>query len=1330
MRTTHTTKTLPRRVLLVGIALVALATLVFANASWAQVTARLAASAPVKKLFSVVPASWQAGGKQSVAKQPSAPRELQANSASLATSASLFDAPLSKIASPPDGTAVARGQVITYTLTLANDAAVDETFPTNRLRVRDAIPANTTYEPGSVTILQQPGNGSALWACSYDGGNNRIECLTAEGGDLREFAVFKFEFKVRVNNNAPFGTILSNQAQFFNEQQSGVGTVTNSSNTTNHPVAAAADLALSKVGTPAVVTAGGTSNPLPGAPGTSDITYELQIGNNGPNDGQNVVVEDQIPANTVVVSNPAIDTASITVNGAAQATFAFPCAVNASGFITCSPGVNTALNPGWASGVLPNGFRGTIRYRVRVQASIPQGMLVVNNANIASRALPGQPNSVTADPNSANNAGVPTSTMVVAGSNLAITKIVQSGMTPASNPNQTGPIAPGSPTGPVGTPGTATTGTPVIPGTTLTYRLTVVNNGPSDAVNVQVVDTLPTNVTYVSANQISGNATFTCFNTGGAVTCNAPLLPAPQPNIGNQAVIDIVVKIDPATKASLVNRARVTGTANGLNTPIGAETQLTTPVQPVSDLVTTKTHTPEPAVAGQDITYTIKVINNGPSTAAMFTITDQLPTGQRFKSAEVLWPVTLPGMPPPMTCTVTTPAAPLPGAGDLVTCAGPAPNGFALQPTEFVTLKLIASIDPCTDPGVYQNVATATSMSALPTPARNVAIDTVTVKVVSDMAITKTDTPDPVIAGNLLTYVMVATNNGPSCARNVMIIDNLPPGTVFISAVASPGATLTTPAVGANGQVMATWPGLTTVGQTRTLTIVVRVCPDYQQSFLANVTPVPPLVREMCQPNLRNIATVKSDSEEPNPANNTAIADTTVQAQSELEIIKSGPSEAPFSTTGNDSIVTYTLNFRNNGPSNSHNTMVVDVLPKGFTLATPPTSTVPGTTFDITTNGGIITVKANLGVLGAANQCVTARPISGTIVIRAKVPIKHPISTVVNEATINGMNCLPDPIPANNRSIVETRITEPGVVGISYPANSQASDIKGGSVLFYPIYTSDATNSNLQNARINITNVAATERVCVHLFLVDGASCAVLDAFICLTPGQTSSFLASDLDPGNTGYLVALAVDCETGLPRAYNCLIGDEFVKFSSGHQANLGAESIAAEMMFPGGVDPNVTLTTLRFDGMNYNRLPRILSADNIPSPADGNQTMMIIDRVGGNFATTGATIGNLTGLLFDDTENSFSFTANLGVCQYRTILSNSFPRTPSTFSRVIPAGRSGWMKFWAFEDSALFGAMINFNATANSNASAYNQGHNLHVLRLTEAATIVVPVYIPSC
>jgi hypothetical protein len=51
----------------------------------------------------------------------------------------------------------------------------------------------------------------------------------------------------------------------------------------------------------------------------------------------------------------------------------------------------------------------------------------------------------------------------------------------------------------------------------------------------------------------------------------------------------------------------------------------------------------------------------------------------------------------------------------------------------------------------------------------------------------------------------------------------------------------------------------------------------------------------------------------------------------------------------------------------------------------------------------------------------------------------------------------------------------------------------------------------------------------------------------------------------------------------------------------------------------------------------------------------------------------LDSLFGLLFNDTENSFSFSFR-GGCQFRSLLSNTFPRTTPRISQVIPNGHTG--------------------------------------------------------
>src|SRR6185436_19230558 len=161
--------------------------------------------------------------------------------------------------------------------------------------------------------------------------------------------------------------------------------------------------------------------------------------------------------------------------------------------------------------------------------------------------------------------------------------------------------------------------------------------------------------------------------------------------------------------------------------------------------------------------------------------------------------------------------------------------------------------------------------------------------------------------------------------------------------------------------------------------------------------------------------------------------------------------------------------------------------------------------------------------------------------------------------------------------------------GLVYPPTSEVSDQKQGSVLVYNLYTSGATSGNSQNTRINITNTSTSSGVAVHLFFV-AEGCSIADSFICLTATQTATFLASDVDPGVTGYIVAFAAD-GNGCPLAFNWLIGDEYVKFTTGHAANLGAEAFAA--LFNGtlpGCDANSTTASIDFNGVvgaGYNRV-----------------------------------------------------------------------------------------------------------------------------------------------
>jgi hypothetical protein len=301
--------------------------------------------------------------------------------------------------------------------------------------------------------------------------------------------------------------------------------------------------------------------------------------------------------------------------------------------------------------------------------------------------------------------------------------------------------------------------------------------------------------------------------------------------------------------------------------------------------------------------------------------------------------------------------------------------------------------------------------------------------------------------------------------------------------------------------------------------------------------------------------------------------------------------------------------------------------------------------------------------------------------------------------------------------------------GLVYPATSEVSDQKAGSILFFNTYTSSASAPAQENTRINITNTSTTSAVFVHIYFVEGQTCGVADSFICFTTNQTASFTTADVDPGTRGYIVAMAVDPFFGCPFSANVLIGDEYVKYASGHAANLGAEAIAAlfEGILP-DCDANSVAATINFNAAHagYNRLPRVLADDSIPSRLDGNDTKLIVNRVAGNLATGASTLGTLFVVIYDDAENTFSTTIS-GNCHLELSLgANNLPRVVGGWNALIPAGHSGWLKFWSTSDIGILGAAINFNAAT----AGFNGGHNLHKLTLSATNNYVVPVFPPAC
>ncbi len=420
----------------------------------------------------------------------------------------------------------------------------------------------------------------------------------------------------------------------------------------------------------------------------------------------------------------------------------------------------------------------------------------------------------------------------------------------------------------------------------------------------------------------------------------------------------------------------------------------------------------------------------------------------------------------------------------------------------------------------------------------------------------------------------------------------------------------------------------------------------------------------------------------------------------------------PLACTGPGNAVTGTFTITNNGAAS---------VTVGALVALP--ATLPAVPGSCVANTGTCSVLTAMLV----NYTATLAP-GQTAVVSYTAQVGDTVVTGTTLCSLLGVSLNGGPtLNVQACTTVNCPTVGPGLL---YPATGEVNDQKAGSVLVYNLYSSSIAAPNQQNTRISLTNTNPGLSIAVHLFFVDGATCSIADSLVCLTPNQTASFLASDIDPGTTGYIVAVASDLVTGCPVNFNYLIGDEYVKLSSGHAANLAAESFAA---LAGGLPAcnGLSVTALlSFDGTSYNRAPRVLAASNVPSRADGNDTLIVLNRLGGSLAAGASTLGSLFGILYDDAENPLSFTFTAGVCQFRSSLSSNFPRTAPRFEQFIPAGRSGWAKFYSLSDIGLLGAQLNFNANAGTAANAFNQGHNLHKLTLTSSAVLTIPIFPPNC
>ena len=139
------------------------------------------------------------------------------------------------------------------------------------------------------------------------------------------------------------------------------------------------------------------------------------------------------------------------------------------------------------------------------------------------------------------------------------------------------------------------------------FTVNVTNNGPSDATGVRVVDVVPAGFEFVRSNATGYDSA-----TG--------LLTVPLIKAGESYVFTITLKA--VTNGTLTNVVNVTSNENA--TVKGGNVSVK--VIPVVNLTVVKMVNTDDALVGDNVTFTIIVTNNGPSSATNVTVCDILDT--------------------------------------------------------------------------------------------------------------------------------------------------------------------------------------------------------------------------------------------------------------------------------------------------------------------------------------------------------------------------------------------------------------------------------------------------------------------------------------------------------------------------------------------------------------------------------------------------------------------------------------------------------------------------------------------------------------------------------
>ncbi|PFI22784.1 DUF7507 domain-containing protein [Bacillus cereus] len=503
-------------------------------------------------------------------------------------------------------------------------------------------------------------------------------------------------------------------------------------------------------------------------------------------------------------------------------------------------------------------------------------------------------------------------------------------------------------------------------GDTLTYTVTLTNNGNSSAQNVIFTDTMPSGTTFI-ANTFSING----ISQSGANPANGvnigPITAGSTVNVSFQVNVTSLPTENPIVNFS--------STSYQLVSPPDAETSISNPVSTQikeAILSMTKNESVSFAGIGQTAFYTTSISNVGNTDATNIVFTDVLPSGLTFV---------------PNTLTVDGVLQPNANPNTGVALA-------TLPPNEIYSIVFQVTVNsiPPSNPAL-NTASTSYEFTVDPgnPPVSNTASSNTTLLQINNANIISTKTADLTFAdvGNTITFTLNLPNTGNTTATDVTVIDILDsnlsfvPNSFTVNGQTIPNADLST---GVNiGSINGGNAAIVTFQATvTTLPTLNPISNSTSTTYHYVVDPTQPPITTS---NQSNTTTTQINS-----------AILTAQKNSNVSTVDIGQD------------IVYTVIITNSGNISATNVIFTDLIPDGTSFETN-SFTLNGTSIP---NANIIT-GVPIGDIAPNKSVIVAFHITAN-----EIP---PINPIINQANVSFQHIVNPANPPVSKNITSNNVT-------------------------------------------------------------------------------------------------------------------------------------------------------------------------------------------------------------------------------------------------------------------------------------------------------------------